>query len=142
MPTLTYKKIYGAFKAADSNAKGGIYFTDDTNVLFPAGANLVTYDSDNHQQSVIARAQEDFGFIQAVAISADRRWLAVAAKSIHATLTVYDLTIGRKRRTLTIQPDFKTSVRPISFRSLSIIDGHNYNRNGLMFHFRWTGNSW
>lgn len=113
MPALVFKKVYGAFKAADPTARDGIYFTDDTNIIFPAGANLVTYDSDTRSQTVLARAPEDQGAIQAVTVSSDRRWLAVAAKAVHATLTVYDLTIGRKRRTLSVQSDYKGSVSAV-----------------------------
>lgn len=111
MPNLTYKKIYGAFRASDPTAREGLYFTDDTNIIFAAGANLVTFESESRTQTVIPRAAEDNGQFQVTSISSDRRWLSVGAKGPqHCSLVVYDLTIGRKRRSLTIQPEVKSCV--------------------------------
>ncbi|XP_056146428.1 cilia- and flagella-associated protein 57-like [Lampris incognitus] len=76
-------------------------FSDEQTVIFPCGNNCVRYNFDQRWQKFIPGTEKSQS-MQALAISANRRYLAVSESGEKATITVYDLQHeqGRKRKIL------------------------------------------
>ncbi|XP_071773803.2 cilia and flagella associated protein 57 [Centroberyx gerrardi] len=80
-----------------------VCFCEDQTVVFPCGNNCVRYNIDQGWQKFIPGTERSQG-MQALAISANRRYLAVSECGEKATITVYDLQHeqGRKRKVLSV----------------------------------------
>ncbi|KAK0134411.1 Cilia- and flagella-associated protein 57 [Merluccius polli] len=90
--------IFGLRKGVTNN----LCFLDDQTIVFPSGNNCVRYNIDQKWQKFIPGTEKSQG-MQALALSANRRYLAVSERGEPPTVTVYDLTHeqGRKRKVLT-----------------------------------------
>ncbi|KAM9427004.1 cilia- and flagella-associated protein 57-like [Salvelinus alpinus] len=78
-----------------------ICYFDEQTVIFPCGNNCVRYNIDQRCQRFIPGTEKSQG-MQALAISANRRYLAVSERGEKGTITVYDLQHeqSRKRKVL------------------------------------------
>eukprot|EP00063_Salmo_salar_P070075 XP_014044910.1 PREDICTED: cilia- and flagella-associated protein 57-like isoform X2 [Salmo salar] len=78
-----------------------ICYFDEQTVIFPCGNNCVRYNIDQRWQRFIPGTEKSQG-MQALAISANRRYLAVSERGEKGTITVYDLQHeqSRKRKVL------------------------------------------
>ncbi|XP_056149801.1 cilia- and flagella-associated protein 57-like [Lampris incognitus] len=78
-----------------------LFFIDEQTVIYPCGNNCVRYNIDQRWQTFIPGTEKSQN-MQALAISANRRYLAVSENDEKATITVYDLQHepGRKRKIL------------------------------------------
>uniref|UniRef100_A0A8C5CDU9 EML-like second beta-propeller domain-containing protein n=1 Tax=Gadus morhua TaxID=8049 RepID=A0A8C5CDU9_GADMO len=90
--------IFGLRRGVTNN----LCFLDDQTVVFPSGNNCIRYNIDQKWQKFIPGTERSLG-LQAMALSANRRYLAVSESGEKPTITVYDLTHeqGRKRKLLT-----------------------------------------
>uniref|UniRef100_A0A3Q1ITP4 EML-like second beta-propeller domain-containing protein n=1 Tax=Anabas testudineus TaxID=64144 RepID=A0A3Q1ITP4_ANATE len=79
-----------------------VCFYDEHTVVFPSGNNCVCYNSVQRCQRFIPGSEKSRA-MRALAISANRRYLAVSEGGGKATITVFDLQHeqGRKRKVLT-----------------------------------------
>ncbi|XP_058487898.1 cilia- and flagella-associated protein 57 [Solea solea] len=77
-------------------------FFDEQTVVFPCGNNVVCYNTVQRCQRFIPGSEKSKD-MRALAISANRRYLAVSERGEKATITVFDLQHeqGRKRKVLT-----------------------------------------
>ncbi|TRY85109.1 hypothetical protein DNTS_023049 [Danionella cerebrum] len=82
--------------------KNNLLFLDEQTIIFPCGNNCVRYNIDTKQQKFIPGTERSQG-MQALALSADRRYLAVSERVEKATISVVDLhqEQNRRRRVLT-----------------------------------------
>ncbi|GLD61367.1 cilia- and flagella-associated protein 57 [Lates japonicus] len=78
-------------------------FYDEQTVVFPSGNNCVCYNTVQRCQRFIPGSERS-QVMRALAISANRRYLAVSECGEKATITVFDLQHeqGRKRKVLTV----------------------------------------
>ncbi|XP_030630638.1 cilia- and flagella-associated protein 57 [Chanos chanos] len=83
------------------SVKNNLCFLDEQTVIFPSGNSCVRYDIDQRSQKFIPGTQKSKG-MQALAISANRRYLAVSESGNKGTITIYDLQHeqSRKRKAL------------------------------------------
>lgn len=81
-----------------------VHFVDDKTLVFPAGSNVVVFDRERNSQRFIPMSEKGEA-ITALAVSKDRRWLAVAERSTKPTVIIYDMNIYRKRKTLVLADD-------------------------------------
>ncbi|XP_062849861.1 cilia- and flagella-associated protein 57 [Trichomycterus rosablanca] len=79
-----------------------LLFFDEQTVIYPCGNNCVRYSIDQQCQRFIPGTERSQG-MQALAISANRRYLAVSERNERGTITIYDLQHeqSRKRKVLT-----------------------------------------
>ncbi|XP_048844683.1 cilia- and flagella-associated protein 57 isoform X2 [Brienomyrus brachyistius] len=84
-----------------SDVANNLCFLDDQTVVYPAGNHCVCYNIDLKWQRFIP-GKEKSSSMCAIAISANRRYLAVAERADGGTVTVYDLREdpSRKRKVL------------------------------------------
>lgn len=77
-----------------------ICYLDEQTVVFPSGSNCILYNIDQKTQRFIPGTDKSPG-MTAMAVSPNRRYVAVGEKGEKAMITVYDLHTLRKRKVLT-----------------------------------------
>ncbi|KAJ8285212.1 hypothetical protein GJAV_G00023590 [Gymnothorax javanicus] len=79
-----------------------ICYVDEQTVIYPAGNNLVRYNLDERSQKFIPGTEKSRGMV-ALAISPDRRYLAVSERAERPFISVYGLhkDQSKKRKVLT-----------------------------------------
>ncbi|XP_019942091.1 cilia- and flagella-associated protein 57 [Paralichthys olivaceus] len=85
-----------------TGVRNNVCFFDEQTVVFPCGNNCVCYNTVHRHQRFIPGSEKSQG-MRALAISPNRRYLAVSECGEKATITVFDLQHeqGRKRKVLT-----------------------------------------
>ncbi|XP_075952842.1 cilia- and flagella-associated protein 57 [Anarhichas minor] len=85
-----------------TGVRNNLCFVDEQTVVFPGGNSCVCFNTVQRCQRFIPGSENSQG-MRALAISANRRYLAVAECGGNATVTVFDLQHeqGRKRKVLT-----------------------------------------
>ena len=81
------------------DVKNNISYLDETVVLYPAGHNTVLYNTDNRTQKFINGTDGSDG-ITALAVTPNKRMVAVAESSDRGIVNLYDLNTLRKRKQL------------------------------------------
>jgi cilia- and flagella-associated protein 57 len=90
------------------DVKDSVWWVDEQNVLFPVGHNVVLYNVETKAQRFIPATEKSEG-ITAIAVSPNRRYVAVAERAEKALVTIFDLHTLRKRKTLS-GGDFQAKV--------------------------------
>ncbi|KAK7495825.1 hypothetical protein BaRGS_00012815 [Batillaria attramentaria] len=85
---------------------GNIYYHDEQTIVYPAGANCILYNIDQKSQKFIPGSEKSDG-MTAIAVSPNRRYVAIAEKGEKPTITIYDLHSLRKKKVLS-SPDVPT----------------------------------
>ncbi|XP_022054738.2 cilia- and flagella-associated protein 57 [Acanthochromis polyacanthus] len=85
-----------------AGVKNGLCFFDEQTVVFPSGNNCICYNTVQRSQRFISGSEKSQG-LRALALSANRRYLAVSECGEKACITVLDLQHeqGRRRKVLT-----------------------------------------
>ena len=78
---------------------GNIAYHDEQTIVYPSGSNCILYNIDQKSQKFIPGSDKTEG-MTAMAVSPNRRYVAVAEKGEKATITIYDLHSLRKRKIL------------------------------------------
>ena len=83
------------------DVNGNVFYIDETNVLYPAGANIVIYNVESKTQKFIPSSDKGEG-MTSIAISGNKRFAASAERGEKATCTIYDVHSLRKRKVITL----------------------------------------
>eukprot|EP00755_Sulcionema_specki_P024267 Sspe_Gene.80847::Locus_51307_Transcript_1_1_Confidence_1.000_Length_2222::g.80847::m.80847 len=76
-----------------------IHYIDDSSCVFPVGRNIVIYNTQANQQKFIQGNEKADG-ITAMALTPNKKFLAVAESAEVPIITLYDTLSRRKRKTL------------------------------------------
>ena len=118
-----------------ADVRDNICFLDEQTVLYPAGSSLIVYNVDTRTQRFIQvratapwggclatclpttrRAQGNEGAVHtAMAVSPNRRYLAVAEQGEVPSVSVYDLHTLKRRKTLAARDTSATSFGCLCF---------------------------
>ncbi len=90
-----------------SNVANNIAYHDEQTIVYPSGANCVLYNIDQKSQKFIPASDKNEG-MTAMAVSPNRRYVAVAEMGEKASITIYDLHSLRKRKILS-SPDVQST---------------------------------
>jgi cilia- and flagella-associated protein 57 len=82
-----------------SDVRDPVHFLDEGTLLYPAGHAVVTYSLESRTQRFIPAAV-DTESIQALALTASRRYLAVAERAERGVVTIYDVSMLKRRKVL------------------------------------------
>nr|XP_061794087.1 cilia- and flagella-associated protein 57 isoform X2 [Nerophis lumbriciformis] len=84
-----------------TDASNNLLFYDDQTIIFPCGKTCVCHNFVHQRQTFISASEKSQG-IRAMALSPNRRFLAVSERGYQAAITVFDLQDdkGRKRKLL------------------------------------------
>jgi cilia- and flagella-associated protein 57 len=91
-----------------------IFFIDEQNLAYPAGANLILYNTEAKSQRFIPVTDKCEG-ITALAITSNKRYVAVAERGEKPVIVVYDLHTLRRRKVLTAPAECEAKVCPSLF---------------------------
>ena len=91
--TLVPSHVFGIRSDVNDN----ICFLDEQNVVYPSGANIVIYNTDQKTQKFIP-AGEGAGKFTCMAVSPNRRYVAIAERADRPSVTVYDIQTLKKRK--------------------------------------------
>ncbi|KAH3831997.1 cilia- and flagella-associated protein 57-like [Dreissena polymorpha] len=89
------KHIFGL----KSGVSGNICYHDEQTIVYPSGANCILYNIDQKVQKFIPGTDKSEG-MTALAVSPNRRYVAIAEKLEKPTITIYDLHSLRKKKML------------------------------------------
>ncbi|KAK9845760.1 hypothetical protein WJX81_001703 [Elliptochloris bilobata] len=81
------------------DVRDGIHALDDATLLYPAGHNVVLLNTETRGQQLIPGAVESEGIL-ALAVSPNRKYLAVAERGERGMVTVFDLRTLKRRKVL------------------------------------------
>jgi WD40 repeat protein len=93
---------------------GNIAFQDEQTIVYPSGANCILYNIDQKSQKFIPASEKSQG-MTAMAVSPNRRYVAIAEKGEKATITVYDLHSLRRRKVLSSSEVASTGFVSLAF---------------------------
>lgn len=81
--------------------KDTVHYCDDGSIIFPAGHNVIILSSDGKTQRFIPGTPDTEG-ITALALSPNKRLLAVAERAEKAIISVYDTQTLKRRKVLVV----------------------------------------
>eukprot|EP00051_Salpingoeca_urceolata_P005695 m.76025 g.76025 ORF g.76025 m.76025 type:complete len:1203 (+) comp14501_c0_seq2:245-3853(+) len=84
-----------------ADVTNNVCFVDEQNIVYPGGANAVIYNVDQQTQRFVPGTERSTGGISAMAVSPNRRYVALAERATKPTITIYDLHSLKKRKVLT-----------------------------------------
>ena len=90
--------------------RDNVHFLDETTVLYAAGNQIVLHHVESNVQRFIPGAPDAEG-ITALALSPNRKCLAIAERAEKATISVLDLTTHAKRRKVMSSAEVNAKVR-------------------------------
>ena len=90
--------------------RDNVHFLDETTVLYAAGNQIVLHHVESNVQRFIPGAPDAEG-ITALALSPNRKYLAIAERAEKATISVLDLTTHAKRRKVLSSAEVNAKVR-------------------------------
>ncbi|KAL2097767.1 hypothetical protein ACEWY4_006974 [Coilia grayii] len=122
-----------------TGVSNSLCYFDEQTVIFPCGNNLVRYNIDQKWQRLIPGSEKSQGMF-AMAISTNRRYLAVSERAEKGTITVYDLQHEqtRRRKVLTggevnVQEFVSLAFSPDS----KFLIGQSGNPDWTLFYWMW-----
>jgi WD40 repeat protein len=93
--SLQYRHVFGL----KANVKGTVHFTEETHVLYPAGHNTILYDQAQKTQTRFFSGSEGSEGISCLAVSPNKKFLAVCEKfQDRAICSIFDVNTGKRRR--------------------------------------------
>ncbi len=96
-----------------ADVRDNICFVDEQTVVYPAGATLVVYNTDTRTQRFIAGSEG--AVFTAMAVSPNRRYVAVAERGPVPVVSVYDLHTLKKRKALTARDSGSSEIVCLCF---------------------------
>lgn len=100
--SVTHTHVFGI----KQEVKHSLFSVDDDTILYPAGSNVVVLQNGVAKFIPLSEKGEA---ITALSVSHDRHLLAIAERNVKPSISVYDITSSRKRRTLLAAPDGSTA---------------------------------
>ena len=95
LTTLIPRIVFGL----KGDSKNNLQYTDDNTLVYPAGRNVIVYQTEQKSQRFISGTADTDG-ITALAVSANKKYVAVAERADKAVITVYDLQTLKRRKVL------------------------------------------
>jgi WD40 repeat protein len=114
-PSLQMKYMFG-LKAGNPQ----VFHVDEHKVVYPAGHNIITYNIEDKLMQYYP-SLENTTAITCVAISPQRRYLAVAENAEKAVCIIYDTQTQRRKKTLS-NPDCESE----EYVAMAFAPGHEH----------------
>lgn len=92
---VSHRFVFGV----KSGVAGNVNFLDEQTVIYPAGSNCILYHLDQKSQRFILGSDKSQG-MSAIAVSPNRRYIAIAERSDKPIITIYDLHTLKRRKVL------------------------------------------
>ena len=105
-PPPPRRHVFGA----KGDVRANVHYLDETTVLYAAGNQIVLHHVESNTQRFVPGAPDAEG-ITALALSPNRKFLAIAERGEKATISVLDLTTHAKRRKVLSSAEVNAKVR-------------------------------
>ncbi len=131
MAALLHRHLFGI----KVDAREPIWYVDDQTVLYPAGHNTVIFNLEQRIQRFLPgtdRTEE----ITAVAVSPNKKFVAVAEKSDKGVITVFDLHSLKRRRLLTATDSLSKVRRLHAARKVRCMIGFSMGSSHALHHVK------
>lgn len=99
MSSLAELEVHRVF-GLKADARDNLCFVDESTVVYPAGSTLVTYNPQTQEQRFIPGSDGAVGYT-AMAVSPNRRYVALAEGGEAPCVGIYDLHTQKRRKVLT-----------------------------------------
>ncbi|XP_072918863.1 cilia- and flagella-associated protein 57 [Hemitrygon akajei] len=98
-PVVQAHHIFGF----QSSVVNNVFYFDDQSIIFPSGSGCVRYNIDQRWQKFITGSEKSQGILT-LALSPNRRYLAISEKGEKASVSIYDIQHdqSRKRKSLSV----------------------------------------
>ena len=83
-----------------ADVTNNVAFQDEQTILYPSGSNCIMFNMETRAQKFISNVEKSGG-MTAMALTPNKRYVALAEKGEKATITIYDLQTLRKKKVLT-----------------------------------------
>ncbi|KAL7692512.1 putative quinoprotein alcohol dehydrogenase-like superfamily [Plasmopara halstedii] len=97
-PGLIHRHIFGLKGTVHNN----VAFAEESVLVYPCGHNVIIHNVESKEQQFIHGVETTGRGITALAITPNKRYVAVAEQAECAVVYIHDLTTLRRRRTLTL----------------------------------------
>ena len=81
------------------DVKDNVHYVDEAALVYPAGHNIVIHNLESKQQQFMPLPAESEGLL-GLALTPNRRFLAVTERAEKSTVTIYDLQTLKRRKVL------------------------------------------
>ncbi|KAK9915002.1 hypothetical protein WJX75_003504 [Coccomyxa subellipsoidea] len=102
------------------DAKDNVHYVDEAALVYPAGHNIVIHNLESKQQQFMPLPAESEGLL-GLALTPNRRFLAVTERAEKSTVTIYDLQTLKRRKVLASVDIGGKEIASIAFSSDSKI---------------------
>eukprot|EP00927_Polykrikos_kofoidii_P004457 TRINITY_DN11755_c0_g1_i1.p1 TRINITY_DN11755_c0_g1~~TRINITY_DN11755_c0_g1_i1.p1 ORF type:complete len:1221 (-),score=291.71 TRINITY_DN11755_c0_g1_i1:257-3919(-) len=97
--TLSHRHVFGL----KADVRSNVHYAEETQIIFPAGSNIVIWHADQKQQKFFQGNPGAEG-ITCLAVNANQRYLAVAERhAACAIVSIFDICTTKKRRSIACQ---------------------------------------
>lgn len=103
-----------------AGVSGSVHYLEENTIVYPVGTNCVLYNVDQKGQKLIQCSVTGVG-ITAMAVTPNKRYVAIAEKGEKPLVSVYDVNTYKKRKTLSY-PESQTQ----EFSSLAFSPDSKY----------------
>ncbi|EIE19478.1 WD40 repeat-like protein, partial [Coccomyxa subellipsoidea C-169] len=102
------------------DVKDNVHYVDEAALVYPAGHNIIIHNLETKQQQFIPLPAESEGLL-GLALTPNRRFLAVTERAEKSTVTIYDLQTLKRRKVLASVDIGGKEIASIAFSSDSKI---------------------
>ncbi len=81
------------------DVKDNVHYVDESTLVYPAGHNIVLHNLETKQQQFMPVPADSDGIL-GLALTPNRRYLAVTERAKKSTVTIYDLQTLKRRKVL------------------------------------------
>lgn len=117
------------------DVNGNIFYIDEANLIYPAGSNIIIYNTESKTQKFVPSSDASEG-ITAMAASMVKKCVAIAERGERASCIIYDVNTQRKRKTISIS-DSDAKVRFGSINFIGICCSCNVCRRKISINSDW-----
>ncbi|KAF4046602.1 WD domain G-beta repeat [Phytophthora infestans] len=96
-PGLIHRHFFGLKGSVHNN----VAFAEESVLVYPCGHNVIIYNLESKEQQFIHGVETTGRGITALAVSPNKRYVAVAEQAERAVVHIHDLNTLRRRKTLT-----------------------------------------
>ncbi|KAJ3319152.1 Cilia- and flagella-associated protein 57 [Boothiomyces sp. JEL0866] len=109
---LEYRHAFGL----KTETTGNIAFVDEHTVMYPSGSNIILYNHESKSQRFI-HLTEKSDSITSIALSLNKKWLAIAEQGKKPIIVFHEINTMRKRKTINFPEMEAKEIISMSFSS-------------------------
>jgi CheY-specific phosphatase CheX len=92
--------VYSHIFGLNGKVRGNIAYVDDQTLLYPAGSNLIFYNTESKNQRTIT--VNEGGNMVGLSVSFNQRYAAVVIEADKPTIIIYDMIMMKKKKVLVL----------------------------------------